>query len=66
MKEFELTAKITITTYTTVEAETLQEAISIAEERTDMMSIVTNNGDYPEVCWVVDELDGTPYEIKEN
>lgn len=65
MKQFKLTAKIVISTYTTVEAETLEEALEIAEQRADMMQITSNNGDSEEECWMVDELDGTPSEIQE-
>jgi len=61
--EFQLAAKMTISVYTKVEAETLEEAIKIAEERQDYMSIVSNNGDSEDDTWMVDELDGTPYEI---
>ena len=61
--EFNFSAKITITTYTTVEAGTVEEAIEIAKERMDMMSVHSNNGDSPEEVWMIDELDGTPYDI---
>ena len=64
MQEFNLTAKLTITTFTTVEAKTLEEAIEIAEQRTDMMSVSSNNGDSPIDVWMIEDLDGTPYEIK--
>lgn len=65
MKDYNLTAKITITTFTTVRAESLEEAIKIAEERDDKMFISSNNGDSPKDCWMIEELDGTPYEIQE-
>ena len=61
--EFQLAAKMTISVYTKVEAETLEEAIKIAEERQDYMSIISNNGDSEDDTWMVDELDGTPYDI---
>jgi hypothetical protein len=64
MKEFNLTAKITITAFTTIEAESLEEAIKLANERQDMMSIASNNGDTPDVSWMIEELDGVPYDIK--
>lgn len=64
MKKFELTAKITITAFTTIEAETLEEAIEKANNRYDMMSIASNNADTPDDVWMIEELDGMPYEIK--
>jgi len=64
MKKFELTAKITITAFTTIEAETLEEAIEKANNRHDMMSIASNNADTPDDVWMIEELDGMPYEIK--
>lgn len=64
MAQFNLTAKLTITTFTTVEAETLEDALKIAEQRTDMMSISSNNGDEVTETWMIYELDGVPYEIK--
>jgi hypothetical protein len=64
MTQFNLTAKITITAFTTVWADTLKEAIEIANDRADMMSIATNNGDEPDEVWMVEDLDGVPYDIK--
>jgi len=65
MKEFLISAKVIISVYTKVEAETLEEAISIAEERTPM-SIIPNGGDNEHENWMVDEIDGTPYELHED
>lgn len=64
--EFLLTAKMTISVYTKVEADTIEEAIKIADKRTDYMSITSNNGDSEDEVWMVDELDGTPYDIHED
>ena len=63
MKEFRLSANITISVYTTVFAETLEEAIQIAEEERAPMSIVSNGGDSEETNWMCDELDGDAYNI---
>ena len=65
MKEFLISAKVTISVYTKVEAETLEDAISIAEKRTPM-SIIPNGGDNENENWMVDEIDGTPYELHED
>ena len=58
MKTFKLEAFVTISLYTEVEAETLEEAIEIAEER-DLMTIVDNGHDDETIAWMADELDGT-------
>ena len=64
MKTFKLTAKITISVYTDIEAETIEEAIRISNEK-ELMSIVNNGFDTPENAWMADELDGSPYNIRE-
>lgn len=64
MEEFKLVAKITVTTYTTVEANSEEEAIQKGKKRRDLMSIATNNGDSEDMVWMIDELDGEPYDIK--
>ena len=64
MKKFELVAKITISVYTTVMAKSKEEAIEIAEQRDDMMSISCNNGETPETSWIADCLDGVPFDIE--
>lgn len=63
MKKYTVTGKITITTYTTVEANSEEEALKLAEKRDDKMFISSNNGDTAEDVWMVDELDGDPYEL---
>jgi len=63
MQEFKLSAKVTVSVYTTILADTLEEAISIAENDRQMMTITTNNGDEETDCWVCEELDGTPFDI---
>ena len=64
MKKFALTAEITISLYTEVEAETLEEAIEIAEER-DLMTVVGTGGETKYDTWMSDELDGMPENITE-
>ena len=63
-KEYNLVAKITVTTFTTVEANSEEEAIQKGKERQSLMSVVSNNGDSEEDVWMVEELDGMPYDIK--
>lgn len=64
MKNFILTARVTISVYTEVEAETLEEAIKIAKNR-DLMPIVHSGGETTEDTWMCDELDGVAEDIKE-
>ena len=65
MKEFLISAKVTISVYTKVKAETLEEAIEIANDRTPM-AIIANGGDNECDNWMADEIDGTPYELHED
>jgi hypothetical protein len=64
MKTFHLTCKLGISAYTIVEANNLEDAIEIANDR-QLMQIV-NSGDTADDTWMVDELDGTPYDIHED
>lgn len=66
MREFILSAKVTISIYTKVEAETIEEAIEIAREERQMMSIVSSGGDAEDSNWMCDELDGEPYDVHDS
>jgi len=66
MKKFTLSGKMTITVHTTIKAKSIEEAIKLADERTDYMSLSSNNGDSEDEVWMAEELDGTPYEIHED
>lgn len=66
MREFILSARVTISVYTKVRAETLEEAIEIAKKERQMMSIVSNGGDREDYNWMCDELDGEPYDIHDS
>ena len=63
-KSFNICGKVTVTTFTTVEAENAEEALKLASKRRDMMSVTSNNGDFADNVWMIEELDGEPYEIK--
>lgn len=65
MKTFTISANVTISTYTKVEADTLEEAIKMASER-DFMEIPYNNYHTEDEFWMVDEIDGTPYDLHED
>lgn len=62
--KFKLTANVTISVYTEVEADTLEEAIEIAKER-ELMGIAQTGCDTEEDTWLCDELDGMPENIQE-
>lgn len=65
MSKFNLSAKVTISIYTEVEAETLEEAIKIAEER-EIEKYEWGDEDQVLRCWINDEYDGEPFEITED
>lgn len=64
MKTFELSATVTISIFTAVEAETLEEAIKIAEER-HIEVAEYDSTEQQKQCWVSEEYDGSPQNIKE-
>ena len=61
--KYTLGAYLTISTYTEVEADSLEEAIEIASGR-DVCEIHTDGIYTKEELWMVDELDGVPQNIK--
>jgi hypothetical protein len=63
MKKYSISAKITISAYTEIEANSEIEALELAKEREEKMSVHSNNGDSAEYEWMIDELDGTPYDL---
>lgn len=65
MKKFKLTATVTISIYTEVEAENLEEAILISEDR----SIESYDYGFKSKCeevWIAEEYDGSPLKIEES
>ncbi len=66
MPEFKLSALVTISIYTKVEADTLEEAKAIAEDRHIEMDNFSLDGEQEKECWVCDSFDGEPCKIKEN
>lgn len=65
MTKFNLSAEVLVSVYTSVEAETLEEAIEIAKDR-DIERYVFDDKDQRNTEWVNDEYDGAPRNIKEN
>ena len=62
MKEYTVSAKMTISVYTIVKAENEQEAKKLAQERCNGSPCHQAFGDGTEV-WVTDDLDGIPVDI---
>ena len=58
MKTFQLTGTITVSVYTNVEAESLNEAIRIAEDRTEVEALKWGDADQSNQVWVNEEYDG--------
>lgn len=65
MPIFKLSGKITVSTYTEVEAGSLEEAIELSEEREAVIGGV-GSGYYAYDSWIVDDADGTPFDITED
>lgn len=64
MPKFELSAAVTVSAYTTVEADTLEKAIEIAEGREAAIGGM-GTGVNALDSWVIDDADGMPMEIAE-
>ncbi len=62
MKVFKLSAAITVSAYTEVEAESLEEAIDLANSRT---ACLLGSGYGPDEFWIVGDADGMAQDIKE-
>lgn len=64
-KIYKLSAKVTISVYTEVEAETEEEALEIAKERQNG-ELAINSGYSEDEFWVAEELDGEPFDVRIN
>ena len=64
MPLFELYSTVTVSAYTTIEAENLEEAIKESENRIVEIG-GTNSGVTETEVWVIDDADGSPQEIRE-
>jgi hypothetical protein len=62
MAKFLMSAAVTVSAYTEVEAETLEEAIEIASDRTCELSF-NGCGYEADDCWLIEYADGSPYDI---
>jgi glycerol-3-phosphate O-acyltransferase len=57
MPTFKLTASVTVSAYTTVEADTLEDAIAVAAERHVVIGGINSGESYDE-SWIIEDADG--------
>ena len=62
--KYKLSAMVTVSAYTEVEAETLEDAIQIAEDR-DVAIGGEREGKYPSETWIIEDADGMAQDIHE-
>ena len=65
MKKFNLIGTVTISIYTEVEAENLEQAKKIAESR-DIEASIWGDKTQKQDVWIADEYDGEPMNIEES
>ena len=65
MPIFNLSAAVTCSVYTDVEADTLEEAIQIALDRPVELRF-NGSGTYPDDVWCLEEADGEVQEVRNN
>ena len=65
MKSFKLTGEVTISVYTTVEADSLEQAVDIATSR-DIERGTWNDKNQDKYAWISDEYDGEVFNIEES
>jgi len=63
MAVFKLACKVTVSAFTEVEAYTLEAAMALAASR-DVVLADVGSGAQPEDAWVIEEADGTPFDIR--
>ena len=63
MPKFKLTSAVTVSAFTTVEADTLEDAIALAEDRPVVIGGI-NSGEDPLESWIIEEADGSALDIQ--
>lgn len=59
---FQLTANVTVSAYTIVEADSLEEAIEAATDRAVAIGGI-GSGELDDETWIIEEADGEPMNI---
>jgi hypothetical protein len=62
MKTFKLNCHVTVSAYTEVQAETLDDAMKIAATR-DVVIGGTGTGNEPDEAWIIEDADGAPVDV---
>lgn len=62
MPTFELSAKVTVSAFTKVEADSLEEAIKIAHGREVVIGGL-HSGTCDDESWIIDDADGEAFDI---
>lgn len=62
MSVFKLNCHVTVSAYTEVEAESLEDAMKIAAKREVSLG-GPGSGAYPDESWVIEDADGAPQNI---
>lgn len=62
--KFKLSAEVTTSAYTVIEADTLEEAIALSENRAVVLGGI-GSGVSEDEDWIIDDADGSPQNIKE-
>ena len=65
MPQFDLTASVAVSASTQVEADTLEEAIRIAEGR-DVQLGFNGSGNSSKDVWLIEDADGSPFDVCES
>lgn len=63
MPTFNLSATVTVSTYTVVEADTLAEAIEISQDRSAVIG-GRNTGASETESWIIEDIDGDATDIR--
>lgn len=65
MAVYKFSAQVTVSCHITIEADSLEQAREMAESNESVMLSPMVNGQDDD-CWVIDDADGAPQEIRED
>lgn len=63
MPIYKMSAKVTVSAYTAVDANSEEEALALANARSVELG-GNGTGNYPDEVWVIDDADGSPEDIR--